>query len=96
VVHEATHALQDYQRIRLDPQTSEGAAYLAAWIARLVWGYPRLSGSAASVVTSHSYARRLAARVIDQGIYVIPVDDVRTLNSLVGTAVASSYVFNGL
>lgn len=114
IVHEATHALHDYQHARMETETqrrlrerrgrpapprarmAEGAAYLASWIARLQWGYPRLDPNGATR-TSHAFARILAARVLDGDIvYVIPNSDVMTLNSKVAHASEDQYVFNGI
>ncbi len=100
IVHEATHALQDFQRRALTPQISEGAAYLAGWIARLLWGYPRLSASATGreiEASAHSYARSLAAKLLDrQIVYLVPENDMRWLNAHVTTGAAHRYVFNGI
>jgi hypothetical protein len=96
IVHEATHALQDYQRHPSDPRTAEGAAYLAGWMANLLWGYPPLP-AAVRPTTGHAYARRLAERRLQSQIgYVIPEAEVRALNDLVLTGSASRYVFNGI
>lgn len=96
IIHEATHALQDYQRNQTDARTAEGAAYLAGWIASLLWGYPRLPSDAVPT-TGHAYARRLAGHRLDGQIaYVIPDTQVRRLNALVATGSASRYVFNGI
>lgn len=96
IVHEATHALQDYQRNQTDARTAEGAAYLAGWMASLLWGYPRLPGGVVPT-TGHAYARRLAADRLDGRVgYVIPEAEVRALGALVETGAESRYVFNGI
>lgn len=96
IIHEATHALQDYQRHQTDASTAEGAAYLAGWITSLLWGYPELPSNA-QPTTGHAYARQLAGRFIHGQIgYLIPDAEVRALNALVSTGSASRYVFNGI
>ena len=96
VVHEATHALQDYQRNHTDPAMSEGAAYLAGWITNLLWGYPELA-TAPDRPTGHSCARELAGRFVHGHVgYVIPDADVQTLNGLVAIGSPHRYVFNGI
>lgn len=96
IIHEATHALQDYQRTQTNSQTAEGAAYLAGWMASLLWGYPPLQSDVVPG-TDHAYARRLAERRLNGLIgYVIPDAEVRALNALVTTGTASRYVFNGI
>jgi hypothetical protein len=102
IVHEATHALQDYQRLseklgsQFTPQMAEGSAYVAAWIARLQWGYPRLAPNVVPS-TSHAYARSIAGKLLDgEIVYIIPNGDVQRLNALVRTGSAHRYVFNGL
>ncbi len=97
IVHEATHALQDYQQLSgLRPQMAEGAAYVAANITALRWGLPRIL-IPPSAMTSHAVAGRIAMRLLDgQIIYIIPNNDVRTLNPLVTTGTVNRYVFNGL
>lgn len=96
IVHEATHALQDYQRNQTDARTAEGAAYLAGWMASLLWGYPRLPSNVRPT-TGHAYARQLAGRCLGGQIaYAIPDAEVRALNALVVTGSASRYVFNGI
>jgi len=96
IVHEATHALQDYQRHQSDPQTAEGAAYLAGWITALLWNYPRLEPGA-SANSGHAYARRLAAKVLDGEVgYVIPAAEVSRLNDRVAIGGERRYVFNGI
>lgn len=103
IVHEATHALQDYQRLSaklgnsFTPRMAEGAAYLAGWIAKLQWGYPRLQPDIDQRWTSHSYARWIAGKVLErQIVYRIPFDDINMLNRMVRTGSASRYVFDGI
>lgn len=97
IIHEATHALQDYQRAALDPRMSEGSAYLAGWMGRLQWGYPRLGSGGNIHASANAYARHLAARLLDHVIvYIVPNSDVQRLNALVTTGSRQQYVFNGL
>lgn len=105
IVHEATHALQDYQRLgsrpggRFTPRTAEGAAYVAAWMARIILGQPRLGRPIDRGMierTSHAYARYLAEELLDRRIvYLVPPDDVRRLDELVLIGSPSRYVFEG-
>jgi hypothetical protein len=100
IVHEATHALQDYQRNQTDAKTAEGAAYLAGWMASLLWGYPRLMLPGGGVPsTAQAYARWLAGLRLDGRIgYEIPKSHVDALNGLVALLLESAdgYVFNGI
>ena len=83
-------------RNQTDAQTAEGAAYLAGWMASLLWGYPRLPSHAVPT-TGHAYANWLAGRRLNGQIgYVIPDTEVRVLNALVATGAPSRYVFNGI
>ena len=96
VVHESTHALQDYQRTQTEPEMAEGAAYLAGWIACLLWNHPRLEPGV-TPNTAHAYARQLAGDFLDNRIgYLIPENAVARLNGIVLTGAASRYVFNGI
>jgi hypothetical protein len=98
VVHEATHALQDWMRVRIDPCTAEGAAYLAGAITRRLWGYaivlanPGVSGLSRSLAV----ADRFLAETDPHRRYVIPSADVTWLNARVTTGAASRYVYNGI
>jgi hypothetical protein len=100
IIHEATHALQDYQRNALRPQTAEGAAYLAGAIARRRHGYrtagtivnPRVSGIAYSL----HLADRFLAETNRHQRYLVPGADVAILDSLVSTGSHHRYVFNGI
>ncbi|MBI4523213.1 MAG: hypothetical protein HY695_05300 [Deltaproteobacteria bacterium] len=100
IIHEATHALQDWQRAQLDPPTAEGAAYLAGAIARRLWGYRTLGRIENPQASGHAYALTLADRFLAEPNgarrYHIPTDDVATLKSLVSTVHADRYVFNGI
>jgi len=99
IVHEATHALQDYQRHQrnLSPQMAEGSAYIASWLARLTWGFPRLQRGVDYSRFSHTYARWVAGKVLDGEItYIIPTRDVNQLNGLVLIGSPHRYVFNGI
>jgi hypothetical protein len=100
IVHEATHALQDYQRRPLDPRTAEGAAYLAGAIARRLWRYrtatPIVNPRAGGLAYSLHLAERFLAETDPHRRYLIPSDDVMILNSLVTTGAAHRYVFDGI
>lgn len=99
IIHECTHALQDWQGVQLEPSLSEGAAYLAGAIARRLWGFqdlgpvpnPRVSGPAFALWLADRF---LAAPTHDR--YLIPAADVATLRSLVGTGSAHRYTFDGI
>ena len=96
VVHESTHALQDYQRNQTDPEMAEGAAYLAGWITCLLWNHPRLEPGV-TPTTAHAYARQLAGDFLDSRIgYIIAERAIERLNGMVLTGAASRYVFNGI
>ena len=98
IIHESTHALQDYQRNQTGAFMAEGAAYLAGWMAALLWGYPRLrTHGTTRPAHAHTYARGLAGRLLSgQVVYLVPDVDVRELNARVPTGSASRYVFNGI
>jgi hypothetical protein len=99
IVHEATHALQDYQRITLEPRNAEGAAYLAGWVACLQWGYEKLPREArpAERAHAHHHARWLASRFLDRDIgYRIPEAEMRILNGRVPIGSDHLYDFNGI
>ena len=104
VIHEATHALQDWDRYEsLDRYTAEGAAYLAGAITYLQWGGgardfgDRMAGP-------HAYALWLALQRRDQGRlnspaeFRVSVDDRVNLASTRGFALgaAERYVYNGI
>jgi hypothetical protein len=96
VIHEATHALQDFQRHHSDPETAEGAAYLAGWMASILWGFPPMPPGPIPA-TGHAHARRLAERVLQREIlYLIPPAEVTALNGYVRTGSPHRYVFNGI
>lgn len=100
IVHEATHALQDWMRVTLDPRTAEGAAYLAGAIARRLWGYrtasPIVNPHASGIAYSLTLADRFLAETDPHRRYAVSSDDMMTLNGLVTTGAASRYVFNGI
>lgn len=100
IVHEATHALQDWMRVRLDPRTAEGSAYLAGAITRRLWGYrrgiPIVNPRAGGLAYSLMLADRFLAETDPHRRYEIAGDDVMELNALVTTGSASRYVFNGI
>jgi hypothetical protein len=100
IVHEATHALQDYQRVAIDPVTSEGAAYLAGAIARRLWGFrtagPIVNPRASGIAYSLHLADRFLAETDPNRRYLIASDDVHALNGLVTTGSFDRYVFNGI
>jgi len=98
VIHEATHALQDWERHRLDPRTAEGAAYLAGALARRMWGYRTLGPIVDERRSGHSYSLVLADRFRAAGAvdFVVPADDVHLLNGLVTTGGEGRYVYNGI
>ncbi|NJN64260.1 MAG: hypothetical protein HC882_04855 [Acidobacteria bacterium] len=100
IVHESTHALQDYQRLGTpDPRAAEGAAYLAGAITAHLWGYrtvgaivnPRVSGRSYAIVLAERFLRELPSNR-----YVISREDVSILQSLVTTGGAHRYVFDGI
>jgi hypothetical protein len=97
IVHEATHALQDYQRLgNLNPFTSEGAALLADGIARRTWH------DQTKVVDIHrpiAYALFVADWFLQQthtARYVIPPEYVLGLKQRATTGAAGRYCFNGI
>jgi hypothetical protein len=99
IIHESTHALQDWQRISLTPQMSEGPAYLAGAIARRLWGYRDLGPVPNPRVTGHAFALYLADRFLAAPVhsrYIIPANDVQVLVSLVSTGSADRYSFDGI
>lgn len=72
IVHEATHALQDYQRLNapdrlgsgFSAEHAEGAAHIAGWMARMLWGWPRPQQGDSTHGTI-ACARRIAADLLD-------------------------------
>lgn len=100
IVHESTHALQDYQRRRLDPRTAEGAAYMAGAIFRRLCGYRTFGAIVNPTMSGTSYSLFLADRFLAETDparrYLIPDEDVATLNRLVTTVRAERYLANGI
>jgi hypothetical protein len=100
IVHEATHALQDFQRRPLDPPTAEGAAYLAGAIMMRQCGYRTPSPIVNPRAGIHAYALTFADRFLAEPNagrrYVIPPDDVGWLKRLAPTGSAHRYVFEGI
>ncbi len=97
IIHECTHALQDWQRIHLSPAMSEGVAYVAGAIAKRLWGYNNHISN--PHISAHAYALSLADRFLSAPInsrYIIPENDVQTLSRLVTTGTSSRYIFNGI
>lgn len=90
IVHECTHALQDYQRVTATPELAEGAAYVAGWIAAIQWGYTFVPTGGHQAI-----ARNLARQIIAGSYNVRPIL-VHSLGLNVPTARASYYVFNGI
>lgn len=95
VMHEATHVAQDYMRLSSSsPREAEGCAYLAGWIIKILWGYPRLNERVER--PSNAFARYLATQFLAGAyVYIIPQNEVNQLNGMVLTANASRYEFNG-
>ena len=100
VIHEATHALQDYQRNPLRAQTAEGAAYLAGAITRRQHGYRTASPIVNPRVSGIAYSLHLADRFLGETDahrrYLVPAADVSVLDSLVHTGSHHRYDFNGI
>jgi hypothetical protein len=100
IVHEATHALQDWQRVELDPRTAEGAAYLAGAIFRRLCGFRTLGTIVDPLASGTAYSLHLADRFLAETDphrrYLIAEEDVTTLNRLVTTARFDRYVYNGI
>ena len=98
VIHEATHALQDWERRQLDPRTAEGAAYLAAAMTRWLWGFRTFGEIVNERCSGHSYSLVLARRLLAAGTaaFDVPADDVHILNGLVTTGAEGRYLYNGI
>jgi hypothetical protein len=98
IIHECTHALQDYQRGPITPRTAEACAYLAGAIARRKWGYSQRVTN--SRVSGFAYALTMADRFLAERDrhrrYVIPQNEVQDLKSLVTLGSAQHYVYNGV
>ena len=106
IVHEATHALQDYQRLHAEDrlgrsgfsaESAEGAAHIAGWMARLLWGWPR-PGPNDGTHGTIAYARSIAAQLLDGTIGpIIPESMASTLNGYASQSIGSRhrYVFLG-
>ena len=98
IIHECTHALQDYQRVRLTPQTAEASAYLAGAITGRRWGDHHVVANERA--GAHAYAFSLADRLLQQGLphrpWVIPAEDIAWLKAHVLVGRLERYVFNGI
>ena len=100
IVHEACHAVHDYQRVSarhggsILPRQFEGAATLAGWIATLLWGYDRAPNPflTPAMVLARDVARQLISGTI--GNEINP-DKIGQLDEAVHIGSASRYVFNG-
>lgn len=92
IVHEMTHALQDYNRSRLSPQTSEASAYVAGWIAAILWRY-----EGTDTMEDHQrFARGIAQQVLS-GIYEVDRLFTSQLEAIVPfNRAPRSYTFNGI
>jgi hypothetical protein len=99
IVHESTHALQDWQRVAPNPRTAEGAAYLAGAITSRLWGFAPIGGVANPRASGLAFAMDLSERFLSSTVgarYVISATDVSTLESLVTIGAPARYLFNGL
>jgi hypothetical protein len=101
IVHESTHALQDYQRLgRMDPRTAEGAAYVAGAIFRRLCGYRTLGEIVNPTASGISYSLWLADRWLAETDsahrYLIADRDVDQLGRLVTMAHPDRYMANGI
>jgi hypothetical protein len=102
IIHEATHALQDYQRQQLDPLTAEAAAYLAGAITMRQWGFRTFGPIVNPHAGIHAYSLTVADRFLAEPNagrrYVIPPADVTALrgHAAASTGTAHRYVFNGI
>lgn len=100
IIHEATHALQDYQRQQLDPPTAEGAAYLAGAITMRLWDFRTFGPIVNPNASVHAYSLTVADRFLAEPNagrrYVIPPDDVRALKRHAPIGSAHRYVFDGI
>ena len=99
IVHEATHALQDYQRMSqrggapILPRQFEGAAYLAGAMAALLWGF---DSAPTPVPASKVIALDIARQVLNGTAgYVIDDESMRRLDRAVLTGSAHMYDMNG-
>lgn len=76
IVHEATHALEDYQRLSdklgssFTPAMAEGAAYVAGWMAAINWGFQPVYGDRPPMRTANAIARWIASRFLPPDIVV--------------------------
>ena len=98
IVHEATHALQDYQRLgRLDPLTSEGAALLADGIARRRWNDPtKVTNINAGPIAYALFVADWFLKQSNTARYVIPREYVLGLRQRASTGASGRYCFNGI
>lgn len=98
IIHECTHALQDYQRVTLTPQTAEASAYLAGAITGRRWGDHHIVANERA--GAHAYAFSLADRLLQQGLphrpWAIPAEDIAWLKNHVLVGRLERYVFNGI
>ncbi|MEZ5066934.1 MAG: hypothetical protein R3B81_19640 [bacterium] len=100
IVHEATHALHDYQRLgRIRPTAAEGAAYMAGAIARRLFG-PRPAPAVSNpTLNGITYSLHLADRYLAadrHSRYLIPTHDVVELERRVSAGSENRYIFNGI
>lgn len=99
IIHETTHALQDYQRVNLSPRQAESVAYFAGAITRRQWGYSSPGGIYNPEQSAHAYSLHMADLFLrqPQGQQItIPPDQITTLSRLVSHGTPSRYVFNGI
>jgi hypothetical protein len=105
IIHEATHALQDFQRLdrrgrgRLRPSVAEGAAYLAGAITRRLHGYrmpPIANPRANFFLYTMDLADRYLAAWRPHRQAVIAQDDVTWVTGHAPTGSHDRYDFNGI
>lgn len=105
IVHEATHALQDFQRLNapdrlgsgFTAEMAEGAGHIAGWIARFQWGWPAPQSNERTYGTI-AFAKQIAAALLDGRIvYQVPDGLYRQLNSYAANSIGSRdrYSFHG-
>ena len=99
IIHEATHALQDWQGASLSPSIAEGAGYLAGAITMRLWGYQSFGQITSPPTDVHGCALLLADWFLStprHERYIIPMVKVREMKRLVSTGSRHRYVFNGI
>jgi len=104
VVHEATHALQDLQRVRLNRFQAEGSGYIAGAITARRWGMalpPR--GHVADpyenrLMDGHGVALWIVDPVLEHlgPHYAVPQDAMTILEQRVRVVAPERYAFNGI